>query len=116
MNLLRDVRFAVRLLARNKTFALAALIVVALGIGATTSVFSVVRAVLLQPLPYREPDRLEHVEVSVAERELIERGLGADAGHALEATQWKRLLANRTVVCLCLMYFTQAFGGTFYVT
>jgi MFS family permease len=58
----------------------------------------------------------EHPGVGAAERELIERGLGADAGPAREATQWKRLLANRTVVCLCLMYFTQAFGGTFYVT
>jgi len=58
----------------------------------------------------------EHPDVGAAERGLIERGLGADAGHALDATQWKRLLANRTVVCLCLMYFTQAFGGTFYVT
>ncbi len=45
----------------------------------------------------------EHHGVGAAERELIERGLGADAGHALEATQWKRLLANRTVVCLCLI-------------
>jgi MFS transporter, ACS family, glucarate transporter len=58
----------------------------------------------------------EHPGVSAAERELIQRGLGANAGPALEATEWKRLLANRTVVCLCLMYFTQAFGGTFYVT
>ena len=58
----------------------------------------------------------EHPDVGAAERELIASGLAADAGRALEATQWKRLLANRTVVCLCLMYFTQAFGGTFYVT
>jgi MFS transporter, ACS family, glucarate transporter len=58
----------------------------------------------------------EHPGVGAAERELIESGLGADTGHALDATQWKRLLWNRTVVCLCLMYFTQAFGGTFYVT
>jgi ACS family glucarate transporter-like MFS transporter len=58
----------------------------------------------------------EHPGVGAAERELIQHGLGADAGPALEATEWKRLLANRTVVCLCLMYFTQAFGGTFYVT
>src|SRR5882672_2497556 len=58
MNLLRDIRFALRLLARNKTFALAALVLVSLGIGATTAVFSVVRAVLIQPLPYREPNRL----------------------------------------------------------
>jgi ACS family glucarate transporter-like MFS transporter len=58
----------------------------------------------------------EHPAVGAAERELIERGLGADTGCALEATEWKRLLWNRTVVCLCLMYFTQAFGGAFYVT
>jgi MFS family permease len=58
----------------------------------------------------------EHPAVGAAERHLIESGLGADTGHALDATQWKRLLWNRTVVCLCLMYFTQAFGGTFYVT
>src|SRR6516164_6013271 len=44
------------------------------------------------------------------------RGLGADTGRALDATRWKSLLWNRTVVCLCLMYFTQSFGGTFYVT
>src|SRR6185295_18385440 len=58
----------------------------------------------------------EHPAAGAAERELIASGLGADLGHALDATDWKRLLGNRTVVCLCLMYFTQAFGGTFYVT
>jgi putative ABC transport system permease protein len=49
--LLRDVRFGVRLLVRNKLFAFAAMAVVALGIGATAAVFSVVRAVILRPLP-----------------------------------------------------------------
>ncbi len=34
----------------------------------------------------------------------------------LEKTDWRRLLANRTVICLCLMYFTQTFGNAFYVT
>lgn len=58
----------------------------------------------------------DHPGVSAAERALIESGLGADTSPALDATQWKRLLWNRTVVCLCLMYFTQAFGGAFYVT
>jgi MFS transporter, ACS family, glucarate transporter len=58
----------------------------------------------------------EHRGVGAAERELIESGLAADTSQALEPTQWKRLLWNRTVVCLCLMYFTQAFGGAFYVT
>jgi MFS family permease len=58
----------------------------------------------------------EHPGVGAAERDLIERGLGADTGQAPETTEWKQLLWNRTVVCLCLMYFTQAFGGAFYVT
>ena len=58
----------------------------------------------------------QHRGVSAAERELIESGLAADTSHALDPTEWKRLLWNRTVVCLCLMYFTQAFGGAFYVT
>jgi putative ABC transport system permease protein len=58
MNVLRDLRYAFRGLTRNPTFAATALTVVALGIGASTAVFSVVRAVLLQPLPYREPGRL----------------------------------------------------------
>ena len=58
MNLLRDLRYAIRGLTRNPTFAAAALTVVALGIGSSTAVFSVVRAVLLQPLPYRDPERL----------------------------------------------------------
>jgi MFS family permease len=58
----------------------------------------------------------EHQGVGDAERALIESGIGADTGRAVDATDWRRLLGNRTVVCLCLMYFTQAFGGTFYVT
>jgi len=58
----------------------------------------------------------EHPSVGDAERVLIESGLGADTGQAIDATDWRRLLGNRTVACLCLMYFTQAFGGTFYVT
>jgi MFS transporter, ACS family, glucarate transporter len=58
----------------------------------------------------------EHPDVNAAERAFIESDAAADAGPALEPTQWKRLLANRTVVCLCLMYFTQTFGNAFYVT
>src|SRR3954451_21125143 len=58
MLLVRDLRDGARLLVRHKPFAIAAFAVMALGIGATTAVFSVVRAVLLRPLPYRAPDRL----------------------------------------------------------
>ena len=58
MGLLRDVRFSLRILSRNPLFAFAAIAVVTLGIGATTAVFSVVRGVLLERLPYRDPARL----------------------------------------------------------
>lgn len=57
----------------------------------------------------------EHPAVSPAERVFIEDGIVKDQ-YPPEKTQWKRLLANRTVVCLCLMYFTQTFGNAFYVT
>src|SRR5262245_29505091 len=58
MHVLRDLRYGLRVLTRNPSFSVAAIAVVALGIGATTAVFSVVRGVLLTPLPYRDPDRL----------------------------------------------------------
>ncbi len=54
----QDLSFAFRQLWRNKGFSLAAALTLALGVGATTSMFSVVNGVLLRPLPFPEPDRL----------------------------------------------------------
>jgi predicted permease len=56
--LAQDLRYAVASMRRNTAFAAAALSTLALGIGATTAVFSVVYGVLLRPLPFRDPDRL----------------------------------------------------------
>jgi predicted permease len=55
---LRDIRYGARTLTRSPGFALISILVMALGIGATTSLFTIVRAVLLKPLPFVESDKL----------------------------------------------------------
>jgi predicted permease len=74
--LLQDLRFGARILIRNRGFTAVALATLALGIGATTAIFSLVDAVLLRPLPYRDPQRL---------MEIYEDHAGAGLGLAYDA-------------------------------
>ncbi|HEY2377333.1 MAG TPA: ABC transporter permease [Gemmatimonadaceae bacterium] len=62
---LAELRVAFRRLRRAPSFALTTVVVLALGVGATTAVFSVVNGVLLRPLPYRQPDRLVEITHTV---------------------------------------------------
>src|SRR6185503_17652703 len=66
--LLQDLRFAFRTLRHAKWFTLTALFTLALGIGANTAIFSVVEALLLRQLPYRDPDRIVMVWVKNPEQ------------------------------------------------
>ena len=74
----RDFRYGVRSLARNGSFTLAAVTTLVLGIGVTTAVFSIVNTVLLQPLPYRDSDRLVRIVERAAPR--------TAGGHSLRRT------------------------------
>jgi macrolide transport system ATP-binding/permease protein len=83
-NLLRDVSFAIRQLIKNPGFAATAILVLALGIGASVAIFAFVDAALIKPLPYADPQQLVHV----TERERVAPQVNISY---LDYADWKRL-------------------------
>ena len=67
--MLNDLRYASRMLFKSRAFTLAAMIALAVGIGATTAMFSAVNSVLLRPLPFPNADRLYTVRETRAQAE-----------------------------------------------
>jgi hypothetical protein len=88
--LVQDLRYAVRAFARNPGFTLAALLSVAIGVGANSAIFSVASALLLRPLPYRDAERLAI---------LWSRSPGL--GIAGDASNNTRSMATRGLRCTC---------------
>ncbi len=68
--IIKDVKYGVASLARTPAFSLTALVVLALGIGANTAIFSVAHGVLLRPLPFEDPDRLIRIWSNREDRNL----------------------------------------------
>jgi hypothetical protein len=58
VTVLQDVRYALRLLRRAPGTAIVILVTIAVGVGANVAIFSIIRTVLLAPLPFRDPERL----------------------------------------------------------
>src|SRR6202140_3180778 len=87
--LLQDFRFTLRQLRKNLGFTVTAVISLALGIGATTAVFSVVYAILMNPYPYAASNRMVHMRLSDKSQQ--------DIGFGLTGAQWQQIRQSAVV-------------------
>ncbi len=86
---LQDLRYSFRQLIKMPGFALTAIISLALGIGATTAVFSVVYAIVVNPYPYANSDRMVHMRLRAPD--------GSNRGFGLTGGQWQRIRQSPVV-------------------
>ena len=87
--LLADLRYAFRVMSRTPSFAVAVASVLALGIGASTTIFSIVNAVLLRPLPFEEPERLVRIFTRTPGGRLFELSPGKFYGWQRDARSFE---------------------------
>src|SRR5262245_56183421 len=86
---LADFRYALRVMSRTPSFAVAVVSVLALGIGANTAIFSIVNAVLLRPLPFEEPERLVRIFTRTPGGQLFELSPGKFYGWQRDARSFE---------------------------
>jgi putative ABC transport system permease protein len=92
----QDLKFAVRMLKKNPAFTVVAVLTLGLGIGANTAIFSVINAVLLQPLPYRDAARLLQISGS----------LNQNTGAAVSLTKYDQIRAQSQTLASTAAYYS----------
>ena len=110
-SVVRDFRYGIRTLMRTPGFAAIAVVVIALGIGANVALFTVVRSVLLKPLPYRDPDRLVMLYETESSRKGPNAYMPVAAGSFMEWQQATRGKAEMALVSPFQDYNVSAEGG-----
>src|SRR5438105_5351661 len=95
-NLINDARYGARMIYQHPAFTTLAVLTLALGIGATATIFSAVNAVLLQPLPYKDPARLAMLWTDDPRHDIHEEGTSY-----LNFLDWKQRTQSFEDLAIC---------------